>query len=269
MVGRKKERSARKTGDSKPKAAALVAAAGRPVGLPVAPVPSDQPPPRNLRANESIQRAWEEPPVTPPQTGIQGATATAVAGSPAQAPIRGVTAPSVIAGVAATGRTNLMGLASLGVAATGKVDGDMQPASAIMPSAGGVQADADRVPARTRKQTTGSRPARRVTRARLLHQADVAEAAQKKLAPPHGGRGHNSQRRAIGWPLTQIQYDRAMAAIRSLKAALAAGGRLMMTAGRTLARTATISQTLAGATCRQGGKRVCELPWQDCWQRSW
>lgn len=44
------------------------------------PVPSDQPLPRDLRANEPIQRAWEAQPGTPPQTGIQGVAATAVAG---------------------------------------------------------------------------------------------------------------------------------------------------------------------------------------------
>jgi hypothetical protein len=105
MTDRKKGRKgARKTAASNSKAAAApVAAAGRPVGLPVGgeikepvpfegvsgtgpivPLPSDQPPPRNLRANEPIQRAWEEPPVTPPQTGILGAAATAAAGSLAQ-----------------------------------------------------------------------------------------------------------------------------------------------------------------------------------------
>jgi hypothetical protein len=49
-------------------------------------------------------------------------------------------------------------------------------------------ADAE-VPARsgrsTRKRTTGTRPARRETIAAIRRQADVAEAALKKLAPPH------------------------------------------------------------------------------------
>jgi hypothetical protein len=55
--------------------------------------------------------------------------------------------------------------------------------------------------------------------------------------------GHNSQRRAIRWPLTQIQYDRAMAAIRCLRDALATGVAsrsaitTMKAAGKTLART--------------------------------
>jgi hypothetical protein len=35
------------------------------------PVSSDQPPPQRPQADEAILRAWEPPPGTPPQTGIQ------------------------------------------------------------------------------------------------------------------------------------------------------------------------------------------------------
>ena len=103
MADRKKERKGARKAASKPKAEARVAAsgAGAPRGPPFGgtgyltepvpfegmsgtganvPVPSDQPPPRDLRANEPIQRAWEAQPGTPPQTGIQGVAATAVAG---------------------------------------------------------------------------------------------------------------------------------------------------------------------------------------------
>jgi hypothetical protein len=283
MADRKKERKGgRKSAASKPKAAARVAATVGPMGrLPIGggwgeltepvpsegksgtgamlPVPSDQPPPQRLQADEVILRPREPQAGTAPQTGIQsvsenvrspqavGLVDPIVPGSLAQAPIQEVAAPPVIAEVAATGRANLMGLASLGVAATGRVAGDVQQASAIIPGAGRVQADADRVPARTRKRTTGTRPARRVTKARLLRQADVAEAALKKLAPAHGGIGHNRQSMAHrGAPLTPTQYDRALAAIGRLRDALATGVptraaiAAMKAVARTLARTTTI-----------------------------
>jgi hypothetical protein len=239
MADRTKERKgARKTAASKPKAEARVAAAGRPVGLPVGggitepvpfegmsgmgtivPVPSDQPPPRDLRATEQIPRAWEEPPVAPPQAGILGATATAVANFPAQ--------PLIQAEIQRASATD-------GVAA------DVQQAPTIIPGAGGVQADADRVPARTRKRTTGTRPARRVTIAAIRRQTAVAEPALKKLAPAHGGIGHNRQRRANrGAPLTRRQYDRAVAAIGRLWDALKTGvaSRAAIAAMKAAART--------------------------------
>jgi hypothetical protein len=81
----------------------------------------------------------------------------------------------------------------------------------------------------------------------LLRQADVAEAALKKLAPAHGGIGHNRPPTANrGAPLTPTQYDRALAAIGRLRDALATGVAsraaiaAMKAAARTLARTTTI-----------------------------
>jgi hypothetical protein len=78
----------------------------------------------------------------------------------------------------------------------------------------------------------------------LLNQADVAEAALKKLAPLHGGIGHNRPPTANrGAPLTPAQYDRALAAIGRSRDALATGVAsraaiaAMKAAARTLART--------------------------------
>ena len=216
-------------------------------------------------------------PALPPPPGLTVAAVSAGGGSRAQS----LSSPSGIAGVAASGRAGSLGQALPsgieGVTATGRaagvettvigatpethtvtVDADFVvktlasvdvPQDAIMiPGAGNLAANAEVVPARSRgprrKRARATRRPRQVTKARLLRQTDVAEAALKKLAPPHGGMGHNSQRRAIRWPLTQIQYDLAMAAIRSLRDALATGGRAAIAAmkatGKTLARTATI-----------------------------
>ena len=97
MADRKKKRKgARKTAASKPKADARVAAAGRPVGLPVGweltvpvegmsgtganvPVPSDQPPPQRPQEDEAILRTWEPPAMLP-----QAASRTHNAPAPAE-----------------------------------------------------------------------------------------------------------------------------------------------------------------------------------------
>ena len=249
-------------------AAARVAAAGGPVEPPfggdqgeISPspapqAPNPQPPLQVQRLDGTIHKAWEEPHLQPPQRSIRVAAIGAV-GSPAQPPpllseIGGPTTGHAATEIYTIVSENLRSPQSAGVETTvvraapelsapvGTPDGAIS-----IPGEGILTADADRVPARTRKRIIGTRPARRVTKARLLHQADVAEAALKKLEPPYGGIGHNRPPTANrGAPLTPTQYVHALAAIGRLKDALATGGRAaiaaMKAAARTLARTTTI-----------------------------